>query len=188
MKQLSRWFTIFFFTVAVSSSAIFSQNNATKKDVQQKKEISNAAVQYTCRMHPDIRADKPGVCPKCGMELVAVNRQSKEGMKEMPMERKHDTSTMKEMKHDTTPPKNKKRDMKALMDKKFALMKAEKYHCCIDGACNECVDEGECNCRKAVQNDKPVCNECYKGWKEGDGMVPGKTLKDIRHEGHEHKD
>lgn len=25
---------------------------------------------YTCTMHPGVSADKPGVCPKCGMELV----------------------------------------------------------------------------------------------------------------------
>ncbi|WPU96434.1 heavy metal-binding domain-containing protein [Mucilaginibacter sabulilitoris] len=27
-------------------------------------------VQYTCGMHPDVLSDKPGKCPKCGMELV----------------------------------------------------------------------------------------------------------------------
>ncbi len=25
---------------------------------------------YTCTMHPEVSSDKPGVCPKCGMELV----------------------------------------------------------------------------------------------------------------------
>lgn len=25
---------------------------------------------YTCTMHPGVSADNPGVCPKCGMELV----------------------------------------------------------------------------------------------------------------------
>jgi hypothetical protein len=28
------------------------------------------AVQYTCSMHPDVVQDKPGKCPKCGMDLV----------------------------------------------------------------------------------------------------------------------
>ena len=27
---------------------------------------------YTCTMHPDIVSDKPGKCPKCGMDLVEV--------------------------------------------------------------------------------------------------------------------
>ncbi|HEX4373047.1 MAG TPA: heavy metal-binding domain-containing protein [Puia sp.] len=25
---------------------------------------------YTCTMHPEVISDKPGKCPKCGMELV----------------------------------------------------------------------------------------------------------------------
>jgi hypothetical protein len=28
------------------------------------------AKQYTCSMHPEVVQDKPGKCPKCGMELV----------------------------------------------------------------------------------------------------------------------
>jgi uncharacterized membrane protein len=28
------------------------------------------AAQYTCTMHPEVISDKPGKCPKCGMELV----------------------------------------------------------------------------------------------------------------------
>lgn len=31
---------------------------------------SSGAKIYTCLMHPEIQADKPGKCPKCGMELV----------------------------------------------------------------------------------------------------------------------
>ncbi|MCY7409377.1 MAG: hypothetical protein LH473_03830 [Chitinophagales bacterium] len=28
---------------------------------------------YTCPMHPEVNSDKPGKCPKCGMELVKKN-------------------------------------------------------------------------------------------------------------------
>ncbi len=28
--------------------------------------------QYTCPMHPEVRQDQPGRCPKCGMDLVPV--------------------------------------------------------------------------------------------------------------------
>jgi hypothetical protein len=31
---------------------------------------TQAAVLYTCTMHPDIVSDHPGKCPKCGMKLV----------------------------------------------------------------------------------------------------------------------
>jgi len=28
------------------------------------------ATQYTCPMHPEVKQDQPGKCPKCGMALV----------------------------------------------------------------------------------------------------------------------
>lgn len=31
---------------------------------------SQTGVYYTCTMHPEVKSDKPGKCPKCGMELV----------------------------------------------------------------------------------------------------------------------
>jgi len=38
-------------------------HNNTSKTPQKK-------YKYYCIMHPDLGADKPGICPKCGMELV----------------------------------------------------------------------------------------------------------------------
>ncbi len=35
-----------------------------------KKIDKNKAVTYTCSMHPEVTSDKPGKCPKCGMELI----------------------------------------------------------------------------------------------------------------------
>lgn len=36
----------------------------------------SAAGEYTCPMHPEVRADKPGACPKCGMTLEPVAPQA----------------------------------------------------------------------------------------------------------------
>jgi len=33
---------------------------------------SAAAKGYTCPMHPEVKSDKPGACPKCGMPLEPV--------------------------------------------------------------------------------------------------------------------
>lgn len=33
---------------------------------------------YICPMHPDIREDKPGSCPKCGMNLEEIRESPKE--------------------------------------------------------------------------------------------------------------
>ncbi|NII26342.1 hypothetical protein HB364_14720 [Pseudoflavitalea sp. X16] len=30
---------------------------------------------YTCPMHPEVLSDQPGICPKCGMELVEKGNQ-----------------------------------------------------------------------------------------------------------------
>lgn len=42
-----------------------SCSNAAKDKNTTKKQYK-----YYCVMHPDIGSDKPGVCSKCGMELV----------------------------------------------------------------------------------------------------------------------
>ena len=34
------------------------------------KKADPKAVVYTCSMHPEVTSDKPGKCPKCGMELI----------------------------------------------------------------------------------------------------------------------
>ncbi len=35
-----------------------------------------AAQEYTCPMHPEVRAAQPGKCPTCGMDLVPVIKPS----------------------------------------------------------------------------------------------------------------
>lgn len=39
--------------------------------------IDNTKKIYTCSMHPEVRQDKPGLCPKCGMNLVPVRKEMK---------------------------------------------------------------------------------------------------------------
>jgi Heavy metal binding domain len=31
---------------------------------------------YTCPMHPDVKSDMPGKCPKCKMKLVLVKEKN----------------------------------------------------------------------------------------------------------------
>lgn len=46
------------------------------------KEAASAAekkvLYWTCAMHPEVKADKPGKCPKCGMTLVPATEAPKE--------------------------------------------------------------------------------------------------------------
>lgn len=48
--------------IAGISANVSAQNSTTKSEV--------AKVEYTCPMHPEVISDKPGTCPKCGMDLV----------------------------------------------------------------------------------------------------------------------
>lgn len=51
------------------SSNLFAQTKAGKKDTTQH------AAFYACPMHPDVKSDKPGKCPKCGMELTLSKKE-----------------------------------------------------------------------------------------------------------------
>ncbi|PKP10330.1 MAG: hypothetical protein CVU08_13760 [Bacteroidetes bacterium HGW-Bacteroidetes-3] len=62
-------------------------NLAHSQDKKQTKvkQTQTEKAAYTCPMHADVKSDKPGACPKCGMELtkmeVAKNHQCCAGMK-----------------------------------------------------------------------------------------------------------
>jgi len=52
-----------FLTISACSSS--PKSSVTESSVAEK-------ATYTCTMHPEIRSDKPGKCPKCGMDLVKM--------------------------------------------------------------------------------------------------------------------
>lgn len=49
----------------MKKSEVKAEVPATEKPVKSKE----AAVSYTCPMHPEVKSEKPGKCPKCGMNL-----------------------------------------------------------------------------------------------------------------------
>ena len=46
------------------------QETSDKKMTEPKSEKQEAMKTYTCSMHPEVKSDKPGKCPKCGMDLI----------------------------------------------------------------------------------------------------------------------
>ena len=50
---------------------LFAQNDMANTQI-----FPTDSIIYTCPMHPEITSDKPGKCPKCGMELVQQNPAS----------------------------------------------------------------------------------------------------------------
>jgi Cu(I)/Ag(I) efflux system membrane fusion protein len=65
--------SIFIVLSAISTAIVFHacDNSMPKNPVIESKTDEKAV--YTCTMHPEIHSDKPGDCPKCGMELVKMN-------------------------------------------------------------------------------------------------------------------
>ena len=53
--------------------------NEVKDTMQMSPADVQQAVTYTCPMHPEIHADKPGNCPKCGMPLVKEKVKNNSG-------------------------------------------------------------------------------------------------------------
>jgi|WetSurMetagenome_2_1015567.scaffolds.fasta_scaffold05107_7 hypothetical protein len=59
------------FALMISGTMVFAQIDTTKKVLPvPQKEMQKDVVYYTCTMHHDVKMDKPGVCPTCGLALV----------------------------------------------------------------------------------------------------------------------
>ncbi|WP_298298536.1 heavy metal-binding domain-containing protein [Hydrotalea sp.] len=59
-------------TIMITIIGVYAQNTLVKDSTEKK----NVHIKYTCSMHPEIVSDKPGKCPKCGMDLIAVSESS----------------------------------------------------------------------------------------------------------------
>ena len=73
--------------LTIASVSLFAQTKPAAKDSIHKSAKAVAVKKYTCTMDPDVITDKPGKCPKCGMELVPlVEKKAKKKMSsDMPM-------------------------------------------------------------------------------------------------------
>jgi hypothetical protein len=48
----------------------FEETDGVKTALTLRLGDSQQATRYTCSMHPEVASDKPGKCPKCGMNLT----------------------------------------------------------------------------------------------------------------------
>ncbi|HET7118550.1 MAG TPA: efflux RND transporter periplasmic adaptor subunit [Hanamia sp.] len=76
-KKIKKAFSLrpFAFSLMLSAFSLLLISSCNEK-----KKTETAVVQktlyYTCSMHPQVHADKPGNCPVCGMKLIAVSKTS----------------------------------------------------------------------------------------------------------------
>lgn len=58
--------------ILLAGTAGYAQENGKGK--HHHKHAVKAKTQYTCTMHPEVVRNKPGKCPKCGMNLVTMKK------------------------------------------------------------------------------------------------------------------
>ena len=61
MNSLKMLLMAAFSIIAITA---FAQEKAGRRDT------ARHTILYSCKMHPDVKMDKAGKCPQCGMELV----------------------------------------------------------------------------------------------------------------------
>ena len=65
--------------ILVSAMTLFAaacNSNQNKTDTKSSNQLEIADNTYTCPMHPEVVKDAPGACPKCGMDLVIVDKNA----------------------------------------------------------------------------------------------------------------
>lgn len=140
----------------------------------QGKTPAQTKIDYTCPMHPEVRAEAPGRCPKCGMNLVRA-----EGTKQ---KAKASTGT------GGGSPQAMIAGAAALLDSAKGLLAREgNYSCCTVEPCDECaLGHKNCRCAEDLKAGKGVCSQCYGAWQRGDGNVDGVDPKTVKGNFHRH--
>jgi transcription initiation factor IIE alpha subunit len=66
---MKKYMMLLMAALTISSVSIYAQEKAGKKDTTQHVAL------YSCPMHPDVKMDKPGKCPQCGMNLSLSKKE-----------------------------------------------------------------------------------------------------------------
>jgi Heavy metal binding domain len=80
--------------IMLTGAIVIASLSLLAQDSKGKKMDTTMHKVYTCTMHPEVVSDKPGKCPKCGMDLV--EKMNPKHAK-MPMQKKDSMMTKKKM-------------------------------------------------------------------------------------------
>jgi len=69
--------------ISGSVSLVAHEGEPAADQRQSKVKQKEKKAHYTCAMHPEVQADKPGKCPICGMNLIkaGAEKDSHKGMR-----------------------------------------------------------------------------------------------------------
>jgi hypothetical protein len=82
MKTKILFLCLGFIAFTLSFSGCGSTDKKSTTTEQTKTDtISTTKAAYACPMDPEVKSDKPGVCPKCGMDLEKVETAKKDTTK-----------------------------------------------------------------------------------------------------------
>jgi len=56
--------------LSIAALTAFTFINCSSNPTKENSTEQKTGKVYTCMMHPEVISDKPGQCPKCGMDLV----------------------------------------------------------------------------------------------------------------------
>ena len=66
---MKKYIILLIAALSISTVSLYAQEKAGKKDT------AEHIAFYACPMHPDVTMDKPGKCPKCGMDLSLSKKE-----------------------------------------------------------------------------------------------------------------
>jgi hypothetical protein len=70
--------TVFVLIISYTVTIAQDKTKSSEKQSSTKMEMVKDSIYYTCSMHPEVKMDKPGKCPKCGMTLEKKTIRMKE--------------------------------------------------------------------------------------------------------------
>jgi CopA family copper-resistance protein len=121
---------------------------------------------YTCVMHPEIHATKPGNCPKCGMKLI----KEKPRVVTQPMVKKPDEMTMSKDTVNSMPMDMPKKDDMQMQPTTYTCPMHPEIHSSKPGNCPKCG-------MKLIK-EKPGAVANPSGEKHGDMQMPKDSAKE----------
>lgn len=77
-----KYLVLIFSVITIASTLAIIPAYSSDSTIIPNVEDSTITKTYTCPMHPEVISDKPGECPKCGMDLILKEDGKKQDKKE----------------------------------------------------------------------------------------------------------